>query len=119
MKRIPRSTSTPWCHPMNKYRSKRTKYNGVTYHSKKEANYAFKLDLLIQAGELKGVERQVRIPLHAVGGKKVGYYIVDFKVTRPDNTVYYVEVKGFWTPLAKWKVKHFELEYPELELIIV
>ena len=103
----------------NKYKAKRTVYKGVTYHSKKEANYAFELDCLIQTGEVKGVERQVRMPLHAVGGQQIGYYIVDFKVTRNDDSVYYVEVKGFWTPLAKWKVKHFELEYPELELIIV
>lgn len=104
---------------MNKYRSKRTKYKGITYHSKKEAKYAFGLDCLIQTGEVKGVERQVRMPLHAMGGKRIGYYVVDFKVIRPDNTVYYVEVKGYWTSLAKWKVKHFKLEYPNLELIIV
>lgn len=104
---------------MNKYKAKRTVYNGVTYHSKKEANYAFKLDCLIQTGEVKGVERQVRMPLHAVGGKKVGYYVVDFKVTRNDDTVYYVEVKGYATQLWKWKARHFKLEYPKLELIVV
>jgi hypothetical protein len=51
-------------------------------------------------------ERQIRIPL-IVNNVKICDYIVDFFVTYADGRKEFVEVKGFWTDVAKLKVKLF------------
>lgn len=86
----------------NKYGSKRTKYGGRTYHSKKEAKYALQLDWLVKAGEVKEWKPQHRIPLK-VNGTVVTTYIMDFRVLTASGDIEYHEVKGAETPL--WKVK--------------
>jgi len=106
----------------SKYRSKSTEYNGVVYHSKKEAAYARDLDLRMKAGEIKKWERQVRVPLKVYGVHICNYYI-DFVVYYPSGEVEYVEVKGFETPLWRLKWKLFEViyskEHPEIKLTII
>jgi hypothetical protein len=104
----------------SKYRSKKTEYNGVTYDSKKEAERAAQLDMCINAGFIKEWERQVRMPLHAPNGDRIGYYVLDFKVTDKDGNVWYEDVKGYHgIALWRWKFKHFQLEYPDLPIKII
>ena len=106
----------------NKYHAKSTEYNGVIYHSKKEAAYAQELDLRQKAGEIKKWERQVKIPLKVYGQHICNYYI-DFVVYYPSGEVEYVEVKGFATQLWRLKWKLFEAiynkEHPEIKLTII
>ena len=92
----------------SKYRAKRTEYGGVVYHSKKEAEYAQWLDI-------QGIDysRQERYPL-VVNGFLVATYIADFLVA--DGVV---EVKGYWTPVAKLKWKLFCALYPDLKKKVV
>jgi hypothetical protein len=88
----------------NKYGNKKTVYNGNKYDSKKEAEYAYRLDMLIKAKEVISWERQIRLNL-LVNDIKVCAYLVDFIVKYPDNKVEYVDVKGYKTDIYKLKKK--------------
>ncbi len=79
--------------PRNKYGAIKKKYNGVTYHSTKEARYAMFLDRKIQAKEVERWERQIVFKL-MVGGVFIANYILDFQVWYMDGTVKYIDVKG-------------------------
>lgn len=98
----------------NKYGSTSHEYNGRIYHSKAEANYAQDLDLMLKAGELKEIEPQHRISLD-VFGKHICNYIIDFKVIHKDDSVEYIEVKGFDTDVWKLKWKLTEAILNETE----
>ena len=94
----------------SKYGAKRTEHNGIQYHSKKEAGYAVELDLRLKAGDIKGWERQVKIPLD-VNGYHIANYMIDFVITHNDGVKEYVEVKGFETEVWRLKWKLFEALY--------
>jgi hypothetical protein len=104
--------------PNNKYHATRTEYNGNLYHSKKEAEYAQGLDLLIKAGEIEFYLRQV--PFQLQGGVVYRADFVTFQ--RLPNTIWnikVIEVKGYFTPESKRKMKQFRAAYPNLEIEIV
>lgn len=98
----------------NKYGAKKTEYNGNKYDSKAEAEYAINLDWLLQDGQVKSWERQIRYDL-CVDGEKIGAYILDFKVVLADGSIEHVDVKGYRHGLAyqffKWKKKHMKAQY--------
>lgn len=103
-----------------KYFNKPTEYNGVTFHSKREADYAHALDLLLLAqgrDRVASWERQLRIPI-IVNSVKVCTYIADFFVLYADGRRELVEVKGFWTAEARLKKKLLEAtwlqDHPEI-----
>lgn len=77
----------------NKYGAKRAEHNGVSYHSKLEAEYAADLDYRLRAGDIAGWKRQIHIPIVS-HGVRFGTYIVDFLIEHNDGTLEYVEVKG-------------------------
>lgn len=83
-------------------------------------------------GQITGLRRQVRIPLHAntyvrvVGGDsrkiEVGVYVADFVYAKhsmvpwtPKSGFTYdavvEDVKGFRDAMFKWKARHFKIEY--------
>jgi hypothetical protein len=102
----------------NKYGAKRTEYNGRTFDSKKEAAYAQQLDLCRKAANpsdrVTGVEYQIPMVLE-VNGKKIGKYVLDFRVTYADKRVEHVDVKGAKSGCAyqffAWKKKHVYAQY--------
>lgn len=104
---------------MNKFRAIQTVYKGVKYHSKKEAAYASKLDLLKKAKKIKEWDRQLRIPLE-VNGHKICTYIMDFVVTTNEDKTQYIEVKGYETQVwkLKWKLLQALFKDSGIELII-
>lgn len=102
----------------NKYRNKKTEYNGVMYDSKKEALYAYHLTMRQRAHDIKSWERQIAIPL-IVNGKKICKYVADFRVVYNDDTEEYIEVKGFETAVYKLKKKLLEALYPDVKLTVV
>ena len=61
----------------NKLNAQRTEFNGRIYASKKEANRAYELWLLQQAGKILSFIPQVRIPLSE---KSNSHYVVDFVI---------------------------------------
>lgn len=106
----------------NKYNARRTEYEGVMYDSRKEAFYAAKLDLRINAGEVESWERQYPIELES-NGEKVGTYYIDFKVVLADGSIEYHEVKGKETSLwrLKWKMAkaYMDKNEPDSKLVLV
>lgn len=91
----------------SKYFAKRTEYNGISFPSKREADYCAKLDALRNAGKLLYYLRQV--PIDLPGGVK---YRVDFVEFWPGGKVRYVDVKGMRTPVYKLKKKQVEALFP-------
>lgn len=112
----------------SKYRAVPTMVDGIRFASKKEARRYGELKLLERAGEIWDLELQPKFPLHVpstsgylrlaalslnhCGMFNVGEYRGDFKYHDAHTEPYVVEdVKGFKTPLYKWKKKHVEAQY--------
>ncbi len=83
----------------SKYHNVFTEYNGRTYHSKKEAEYAAHLDLMVKANHVKKWEPQVKY-VFTVNGIRVGTYNLDFKVWYSDGRIEHVDCKGDVNPLS-------------------
>lgn len=94
----------------SKYRNVKSSYNGNYFDSKLEAGYAIYLDQCKERGEIQEWRKQITKHLD-VNGKHVCDYRLDFEVEYSDGRIEYVEVKGFWTPEARIKVKLFEAIY--------
>ncbi|HEY6436557.1 MAG TPA: DUF1064 domain-containing protein [Ignavibacteriaceae bacterium] len=105
----------------SKYRAKSIVYNGIQYHSKREAAYAAELELRVKGKDIRAWDRQVKIDL-SFNGKHIANYYIDFVLYHMDGLVEYVEVKGFETPEWKLKWKMFEALYgdkPNTRLTVV
>ena len=94
----------------NKYGAKKTVYNGITYHSKFEAEYAQKLDWRLKAGDIGYWKRQIKIPLD-VNGEHICNYFIDFSITHNTGYIELVEIKGMETTIWKLKWKLFLATY--------
>lgn len=94
----------------NKYKAKRQEYNGIGYHSKREASKAWELDQLVKTGEVIEWKRQVKVPLE-VNGHHIANYYVDFLITWKGGDKEFVEIKGFETEVWRLKWKLFEALY--------
>lgn len=64
---------------MNKYHAIKTKVDGITFDSKKEAARYQELKLMERAGLLKQIELQPVFNLIVKTGKSVGVYRADFR----------------------------------------
>jgi hypothetical protein len=99
----------------SKYRAIPTVVDGIRFSSKAEAKRYGELKLLERAGEISDLNRQQRYPLRAYeyedkDTQEIGHYVGDFEYLEKGKWVV-EDVKGFMTPLAKWKIKHFEIQY--------
>jgi len=103
-------------HPLRKqkFNAKPTEYGGWRYDSKKEAEYARKLDLAKRAGHVLQWLRQV--PFHLPGHRK---YICDFLVFFADGTLSFIDVKGRDTPMSKLKREQVAELYAPIEIEVV
>lgn len=99
----------------HKYKATKTVIDGITFDSKKEADYSKKLALLLKAGKIKDLSRQVAfcwIEKHSHDGKEIDFkrrYVADFvyyDVTLKKTII--VDVKGFKTTEYKKKKKIVE-----------
>lgn len=114
----------------SKYRAVRTTVDGIVFHSAAEARRYSELKLLEKVGEVSDLKCQPRFPLTVWTGwtaarpregcAVIGCYVADFSYwSLPTNgtkkypkAVFVVEdVKGFRTPLYRWKKKHVEAQY--------
>ena len=111
----------------SKYKAKKCVYNGVTYDSIKEGNYAKQLDLLLKASKICNLERQVKykwIETHTINftGNEIQFkrsYIADFVYYDIEKQeVIVCDVKGFRTSeyLKKKKIveKIFDIKITEI-----
>lgn len=117
----------------SKYRAVPTVIDNIRFASKKEARRYAELKLLEKAGEIRGLQLQPRFELRAaltladIGRERdpalVGHYVGDFAfeerlmprggpvALRRDWRRIVEDVKGFKTPLYRWKKKHVEAQY--------
>ena len=112
---------------MSKYKAKRTEVDGIVFASMKEARRYQELKLLQRAGEIRKLELQPVFELHAPTmdddeplpkpQERLGCYRGDFSYEQrhpADKSSWYSvveDVKGFKTPLYRWKKKHVEAQY--------
>lgn len=106
--------------PRSKYKAVPTVIDGIRFDSKKEAKRYAELRLLEKANEIWDLRLQPEFPLMVPGVGNggpyervcVGKYVADFQYLLPPRGVLVVEdVKGFKTPLYRWKKKHVEAQY--------
>jgi hypothetical protein len=101
---------------MSKYGAKKTVIDGITFDSKREAQYYAELKLLRRAGQIKDIQLQPVYEIHPAykkGKKKIQAitYKADFLVTYSDGHTEVIDVKGVLTEVYRIKKKMFEYKY--------
>ncbi len=106
----------------SKYGAKATVVDNIRFASKKEARRYQELRVLEKAGKISGLRRQTAWSLR-VGLMRhrdtpdeefirIGEWRSDFDYCDRETGKYVIEdVKGFKTPLYRWKKKHVEAQY--------
>jgi hypothetical protein len=110
--------------PRSKYGAVKTVVDGIRFDSKKESERYRELRLLEKAGKIQNLTLQPRFELsvenasYPDSGERsvtLGTYIADFAYQNGGATrqrEWFVEdVKGFKTPLYRWKKKHVEAQH--------
>lgn len=99
----------------SKYGAKKTKVDGITFDSKREAVRYQELCLLQKAGEIRNLKLQVPFCLNSSGGSHVGFYVADFTYEEKDAMGLWCkiteDVKGVKTDLYRWKARHMLAQY--------
>ena len=98
----------------SKYRAIKTKVDGITFDSRKEAEYYGTLKFLLRAGEIDGFCIQPRFVL-TENSEKATEYRADFIIFR-NGGYEIVDVKGLQTSEFKLKMKMLKERYPKLEV---
>lgn len=87
---------------VSKHRNTLTKYKGIMYHSKREAEYAAWLDIELKAGRILAWERQpkfllLRMREHTsfVVNQEIFKYTADFLIHNLDGSRHVVDIKGY------------------------
>lgn len=89
------------------------------YRSRWEANYARYLQFLLERGEIAKWEHEPETFWFEKVMRGVRSYLPDFRVTRTNSTVYYVEVKGYMDSKSLTKLKRMAKYHPAVELELV
>lgn len=105
--------------PRHKFNAQPTEVDGIRFDSKKEATRYRELKLRERAGEIVGLTLQPAFTLHSANGVAIGTYKADFAYnelrgrigSNAGSGAIVEDVKGFKTPLYRWKKKHVEAEY--------
>lgn len=93
----------------NKYNAISTNINGKTCDSKIEAEHYAILLLAEKHAKIWDLKFHPRYPLHC-NNIKIGVCELDFEY-KNDLGMHYIDVKGFYTDISKWKHKHFQAQY--------
>ena len=99
----------------NKYNARRVTVDGISFDSRKEADYYSALKLQLRAGLIKGFCRQPRFPLTENSLRAVEY-VSDFIVFNNDGPADIVDVKGMETDVFRLKMKQMRERFPKLEV---
>jgi len=102
-----------------KYRNKKVEYNGMLFDSKKELKRYQELLILLRAGEIDNLQRQITyelLPAFTKHKKKYRNicYVADFQYTDKAGNVIVEDVKGMRTDVYLMKKKMFEYMYKNL-----
>ncbi len=101
-----------------KYKNKITTVDGLTFHSKGEANRWKELKLLEKAGEVKNLKRQVAFHLVFGGVDLKTKYIADFIYTTKSGHKVMEDFKGVETRLFKLKWAILKAMFPDVVFVI-
>lgn len=105
--------------PRAKYGNKKTKIDGVTFDSRKEAAFYGMLKMMKLSGQITDYDLQPKF-IYKVTYTRESYllefnlnrkYIADFAVHYPDGRTEYWDVKGVKTAIYKQKKKIIEKLY--------
>lgn len=93
-------------HPStSKYKNQGVRHEDGYFHSKKELARWLSLKLLVRAGEISDLKRQVPVPLH-VNGELIVTMKVDFQYTELDKghakQIVFEDTKGY--PTRDWEI---------------
>lgn len=91
----------------------------VFFRSRWEANYARYLNLLLRSNQIAKWEFEVDTFWFESIKRGTRSYTPDFKITRPDGSIYYVEVKGWMDTKSKTKLKRMKKYHPKVELVVL
>lgn len=99
----------------SKYHAKKTRVDGITFDSKREADRYLVLKSMEEAGTIEDLRRQVRyelVPAFDVDGKRYRpvFYVADF-VYVEDGKEVVEDVKGMRTDTYRLKSKLFARRY--------
>lgn len=83
-------------------------WNGNKFRSEFELNFAKEL-------EEQGVKWEYE-PDKFEWYPEPRYYTPDFKITRPDGSVFYIETKGFFTASARTKMERVHAIHPDVDI---
>lgn len=118
----------------HKYKVSDKKYrtvDNIIFASKAEAKRYKELKFLKALGRIKAIELQPAFKLRdgfEYTGKATQFYgkkfrakkyVADFKITLPDGSSYIEEVKGFETPIYRYKLSEFLRQYPEIDFRVI
>ena len=101
----------------NKFKNKKTKIDGITFDSQKEAKRYLELKLLLKTGKISELKLQPIYILQdkfRLGGKGIRAikYIADFEyIDNKTGKVIVEDVKGIKTDVYKLKKKLFQKKY--------
>lgn len=109
---------------MNKYHNRKTVIDGITFDSKKEADYYCELRIRRMAHEITGFDMQVPFvllePFKYKGRKIQGIkYTADFVVQYPDGRKEIIDVKGLRTRDYIMRKKLLLSKYPDIDFVEV
>ena len=98
---------------------KRDDLGGKYFRSGWEANYARYLNWLVCIGEILSWEYEPEV--FEFKGIKRGamFYVPDFKITNPNGTIEYHEIKGWMDKRSQTKLNRMEKYYPDVKLILI
>lgn len=91
----------------------------IFFRSRWEYNYALYLQHKKQNKEIKEWEYEAERFIFEKIKRGTTSYLPDFKVTRNDNSIYYVEIKGWNYASGATKLKRMAKYYPNIELILI
>ena len=84
-----------------------------------EANIATYFEFLKQKGEIKEWEHEPYCFWFENIKRGVRSYLPDFKITKNDDTTYFVEVKGYLDARSAVKIKRMAKYYPAVRLELI
>jgi hypothetical protein len=91
----------------------------IYFRSKWEANYAFYLQWLKDLSQIKAWEYETETFWFEGIKRGVCSYKPDFKVTENSGAIHYDEVKGWFDPRSRTKLKRMRIYHPKVEIRLI
>jgi hypothetical protein len=91
----------------------------IFFRSDWEHKYAIYLQILKCKNVIQEWEHEPLIFWFNEIKRGVRSYKPDFRVTNPDGTQYWIEVKGYMDSRSATKIKRFKKYYPEEKLLVI